>query len=138
MKKLLIFLLLLLFAVSTVIVSSAENEENYTAEYTSLPSADFTVEATSALLMEANTGEILFSQNENNRASPASVTKIMTLLLIMEAIEDERISKEDIVRKQAFPSAGTGRYCRYIHSASHTSLPRTGGGRVRRCLPVPW
>ena len=41
----------------------------------------------SALLMEKTTGEVLFAQNEHEALAPASVTKIMTMLLVMEAID---------------------------------------------------
>ncbi len=51
----------------------------------------------SAVLMEAATGEILYASNENEPLPPASVTKIMTLLLVMEAIEDKQISLADTV-----------------------------------------
>ncbi len=45
------------------------------------------VSAPSALLMEKETGTVLFAKNEHERLEPASVTKIMTLLLTMEAID---------------------------------------------------
>lgn len=55
------------------------------------------VNAKSAILMEANTGEILYSKNASDALAPASVTKIMTLLLVAEAIDDGRIKAEDNV-----------------------------------------
>ncbi len=58
---------------------------------------DFKVEASSAVLMEAESGKMLFAQNEDAKASPASVTKVMTLLLVMEAIENGKISENDTV-----------------------------------------
>ncbi len=51
----------------------------------------------SAILMEATTGKILFENNSNEKLPPASVTKIMTLLLIYEAIENGKIKWEDEV-----------------------------------------
>jgi D-alanyl-D-alanine carboxypeptidase (penicillin-binding protein 5/6) len=57
----------------------------------------FGVEAKSAILMEASTGTVLFAQNEAEALPPASVTKIMTLLLVMEAIEEGQISLDDTV-----------------------------------------
>jgi len=50
-----------------------------------------------SILMEASTGQILFEHNAHARMAPASMTKIMTMLLIMEAIESERISLTDEV-----------------------------------------
>ena len=59
------------------------------------------VDAASALLMEKETGEILYELNSHDRMEPASVTKIMTLLLVMEAIDGGSLSKEDTVRVSA-------------------------------------
>jgi D-alanyl-D-alanine carboxypeptidase (penicillin-binding protein 5/6) len=55
------------------------------------------VEAAAAVLMEKETGSILFEQNSHDKLEPASVTKVMTLLLIMEAIEAGRLKTEDMV-----------------------------------------
>ncbi len=56
---------------------------------------DLDVEA--AILMEEETGTILYTKNEHEKLRPASVTKVMTLLLIMEALDDGRISLTDEV-----------------------------------------
>ena len=45
------------------------------------------IKAKSAILMEPNTGEILYEANADERLSPASITKVMALLLVMEAID---------------------------------------------------
>ena len=58
---------------------------------------DLKVNAKSAILLDASTGAIIYSLNENDRLAPASITKIMTLLLGMEAVEKGRISLEDEV-----------------------------------------
>lgn len=50
------------------------------------------VSAPSVLLMEQTTGTVLFEKNADEKRAPASVTKVMTLLLIMEALEEERIT----------------------------------------------
>ncbi len=55
----------------------------------------------SAVLMEASTGKILFEQNPDEALPPASVTKVMTLLLIMEAIGAGKIKYTDTVRASA-------------------------------------
>ena len=57
----------------------------------------FVLNCKSAVLMEASTGRVLFAQNQNEALPPASVTKIMTLLLVMEAIEDGRLKWTDEV-----------------------------------------
>ena len=48
--------------------------------------------APSALLMEASTGTVLFEQDADTKRPPASVTKIMTMLLIFDAVEIKKIS----------------------------------------------
>ena len=51
----------------------------------------------SAILIEADTGTILYEKNSHEKLRPASVTKVMTLLLIMEAIDSGKISLDDMV-----------------------------------------
>ena len=53
--------------------------------------------AAAVILMEKESGQLLYSENEHERREPASVTKVMTLLLIMEALDEGRIQKEDTV-----------------------------------------
>lgn len=60
-----------------------------------------------ALLMEKTTGRILFAQNEHEKLEPASVTKIMTLLLIMDAIDSGALAYDDVVTVSA-NAAGMG------------------------------
>ncbi len=55
------------------------------------------VEARSAILMEVETGNIVFDKNSKEKFAPASVTKIMTMLLTMEAIDSGKIKLDDIV-----------------------------------------
>lgn len=55
------------------------------------------LDAKSAILMDATTGAVLFEQNADEALPPASVTKIMTLLLVMEAVDDGRIALSDMV-----------------------------------------
>ena len=63
--------------------------------------ADIPLTSRAALLMEKSTGEILYAQNEHERLEPASVTKIMTLLLTMEAIDSGKIGWQDTVTVSA-------------------------------------
>ena len=55
------------------------------------------IDAKSAILMDADTGTVLYEQNADAPLPPASVTKIMTLLLVMEAIDGGKISLNDQV-----------------------------------------
>nr|WP_093047343.1 D-alanyl-D-alanine carboxypeptidase family protein [Salipaludibacillus aurantiacus] len=59
---------------------------------------EFADQATSAILMERDTGTVLFEKNSHEQLPPASMTKVMTMLLIMEAIEDGRLTWDDKVR----------------------------------------
>lgn len=59
------------------------------------------VEAGSAVLMEKETGTVLFEQNPHDKLEPASVTKVMTLLLVMEALDDGRLKLTDSVSVSA-------------------------------------
>ena len=60
-----------------------------------------------ALLMEKTTGQILFAQNEHEKLEPASVTKIMALLLTMDAIDSGALAYDDVVTVSA-NAAGMG------------------------------
>ena len=62
----------------------------------------------SALLMDAATGTILYEKNAHEKLSPASVTKVMTLLLIMEAIDSGKIGWEDMVTASEAAAAKGG------------------------------
>jgi len=55
------------------------------------------LECKSAILLEADTGTILYEKNSHEKLRPASVTKVMTLLLIMESIDSGKISLSDMV-----------------------------------------
>ena len=68
---------------------------------------ELTLTSHAALLMEKTTGQILYAQNEHDTLPPASVTKIMTVLLTMEAIDSGRIALDDMVTVSAY-AAGMG------------------------------
>ena len=70
--------------------------------------ANLEVEAKSALLMDVATGTILFEQNCHEPLAPASVTKVMTMLLIMEAIDSGKISWGDSVTTSEAAAAKGG------------------------------
>lgn len=78
-------------------LSATEEEGNVTAVNT----IDLSLKCKSAILMEASSGKVLYEQNADEALPPASVTKIMTLLLVMEAIEAGKISYTDTVRASA-------------------------------------
>ncbi|MCI8266365.1 MAG: D-alanyl-D-alanine carboxypeptidase [Lachnospiraceae bacterium] len=67
-----------------------------------------TLASPSAILMEASTGTVLFEKNPDEIRSPASITKIMTLLLTFEALEKGRIKLEDEVTTSAYAKSMGG------------------------------
>ena len=60
------------------------------------------VDAAACLLMEKTTGKILYAVNEHEQFEPASVTKIMTILLVMEAIDSGALAYDDMVTASAY------------------------------------
>ena len=62
----------------------------------------------SAVLMDVNTGTVLYEHNAHERLAPASVTKIMTMLLVMEAVDDGRITLQDTVTASEAAAAKGG------------------------------
>lgn len=75
---------------------------------TSARAAELEVAASSAILMEARTGTVIYEKDSHARLPPASVTKIMTLLLVMEALDAGQISWEDTVIASEAASAKGG------------------------------
>ena len=70
--------------------------------------AGLEVPAKSALLMDVATGTVLYESNSHTPLAPASVTKVMTMLLIMEAIDDHRIGWDDTVTASETAAAKGG------------------------------
>ena len=66
------------------------------------------IQAEAALLMEKETGQVLYAQNEHEALEPASVTKVMTLLLTMEAIEKGSLHYDDVVTVSAYAASMGG------------------------------
>lgn len=69
---------------------------------------DLNINSKSALLMDKNTGTILYEKNAHDRLAPASVTKIMTMLLIMEAVDSGKITYDDTVTASEAAAANGG------------------------------
>ena len=70
--------------------------------------ADLDLKGKSALLMDVATGSILYESNAHEPLAPASVTKVMTMLLIMEAIDSGKISWDDMVTASETAAAKGG------------------------------
>ena len=74
----------------------------------SVGAVELDIPAKAAILIDAATGTVLYEQNAHTPLPPASVTKVMTMLLIMEAIDDGRIGWEDTVTASATAAAKGG------------------------------
>ena len=71
------------------------NESNLEKQVEEKNKSNINLQSGSAILIEQNTGEILYKHNIHEKLKPASVTKVMTILLIMEEIDSGRISYTD-------------------------------------------
>ncbi|WMJ23752.1 D-alanyl-D-alanine carboxypeptidase family protein [Paludicola sp. MB14-C6] len=100
MKKLICFLLITCLFCGTVVFAS-EGEAVKTAQTPQEAVGGVTVTAKSAVLMDGITGKILYEKNPHDKMAPASVTKIMTMLLVMEAIENGSLKMTDMVTASA-------------------------------------
>lgn len=70
--------------------------------------SDQEVKAPAAVLMEAKTGKVLYEKNSHEKRPAASITKVMTLLLVMEAIDSGKISLTDTVTASAHAASMGG------------------------------
>ena len=91
---------------------------------------DLKIAAPSAVLMEKETGELLYEKGAHERRPPASVTKVMTLLLIVEDLESGRIAPEDTVTASA-RAASFGGSCVYLEEGERMSVDE-----MLKCIAV--
>ena len=113
-------LLAVIIALSAYPVSVSAEAENTSVEAISAP-ASLDLDCRSALLMEATTGTVLYESNADEAYPPASVTKIMTLLLVMEAVEAGRAHLDDIVTVSAHAASMGGSQV-YLKDGEQMSL----------------
>ena len=85
MKKIIISLILFLIPIYIYASETVSNETNLASS------------AKSAVILEQSTGRVLFEKNSHERIAPASMTKMMSLLLIMEKIDSGKIKMNDMV-----------------------------------------
>ncbi len=73
---------------------------------------NFNLKSKSAILMDANTGKVLYEKNSHEELPPASVTKVMTMLLVMEALDSGKIKTTDkvVTSEHAYDMGGTQIY----------------------------
>lgn len=74
----------------------------------SAPQVDLAPNANSAVLMDADTGTVLYEKNKDQKLPPASITKIMTMLLIMEALDQGQIKLDEKVRTSEYAASMGG------------------------------
>lgn len=125
MKKILTYICVFLLAASTclpalaaetetipvnaqVLEETLKEEEQQTEAETQDVDADLGVTAVSAILMEASTGTVLYEKNPDQALSPASITKIMTLILIFDALESGQITLDEEVTTSAYAKSMGG------------------------------
>ncbi|NLV33225.1 MAG: D-alanyl-D-alanine carboxypeptidase [Clostridiaceae bacterium] len=103
MKKRTVSILIFLSLMLMLIPVKASNDSYDKNEVSSIYSSASinNLQTTSAILVEANTGQILFSKDENKQIPIASLTKIMSVYLVMEAISNGEITYETIVTASA-------------------------------------
>ncbi|MBO5277901.1 MAG: D-alanyl-D-alanine carboxypeptidase [Lachnospiraceae bacterium] len=101
MKRILTYLLVLIIMLQTVLPAVA-------AEGEQLPTADLGITSAAAILMEASTGTVLYEKNADQALSPASITKIMTLILIFDALESGQITLDEEVTTSAYAKSMGG------------------------------
>ena len=97
MKKVFVLFLAVAILFSFGTASFAKTVAKSGAEDFTVTAPDLNLDVKSAVLMEAVTGTVLYEKNQDEALPPASVTKIMTLLLVAEAIDEGRISLDDRV-----------------------------------------
>lgn len=71
-------------------------------------STELAADAKSAILIERDTGSILYDKNSHEKLPPASMTKIMTMILIMEALEQNKLSMNEKVRTSEYAASMGG------------------------------
>ena len=77
-------------------------------EKTNTNTTELAPNAKSAILIEMNTGSVIYEKNKDEQLSPASMTKIMTMLLIMEALDKKQITMDEKVRASEYAASMGG------------------------------
>ena len=110
MKKVISILLMLAMLLPVFVTAACASDTELPPEEsdTVAGGVDLDLGVGAAYLMEAKTGAVLYSENETHAASPASVTKIMTLLLAVEALAEGRFALEDTVTISSYAASMGG------------------------------
>ncbi len=70
--------------------SKISNKKQDESSISTVAAPEFVFQSQAQILMEATTGKVLYANNENEKLLPASVTKVMTMLLLMEQIDSRK------------------------------------------------
>lgn len=89
-------------------MSGAYAEEKGKGSGSNVATVDLASSARSAILMDAGTGTIIYEKNSHEKLPPASITKIMTMLLTMEALDEGRLQLTDKVRTSEYAASMGG------------------------------
>ena len=87
--------------------------------------------AASYVLMSADTGEVLNAANADVKRYPASTTKIMTMVLALEAVEEGRVRLDDMVNTSAYAASMGGSQV-YLEAGEQRSLEEMLIGMIRK------
>lgn len=103
-----LFILALTLAVAFPTAALANEPTSEGQKQPQAATTDLAPEARSAILMDADSGTIIYEKNSNDKLPPASITKVMTMLLIMEALDDGTIKLTDQVQASEYASSMGG------------------------------
>ena len=104
-------------------VSANENASEISAVTTEITinQPDLGLQAEGVILIEADTGMVLYEHNADEAFAPASVTKVMSMLLIMEGVSDGRISVDDMISTSEYAASMGGSQV-YLEPGEQMSL----------------
>ncbi|MCM3747340.1 D-alanyl-D-alanine carboxypeptidase [Paenibacillus pasadenensis] len=88
--------------------SALDNTEANVSGAPSATGSDLAPSARSAIVMDADSGTIIYEKNSHDKLPPASITKIMTMLLVMEAIQDGKLKLTDKVSTSEYAASMGG------------------------------
>lgn len=88
--------------------TNTETEENTTTDSPAAAADEVSVSAPSVVLMESSTGQVIYEKEPDMLRHPASITKIMTMILIFDALAEGKISLDDTVTVSEYAASMGG------------------------------
>ncbi|WP_160033375.1 D-alanyl-D-alanine carboxypeptidase family protein [Paenibacillus sp. An7] len=108
MRKRIKILTALLLTCAIIVPGTATAEEPIKEQNNVVPPVELAENAVSAVLLDADTGTIIYEKNGHEKLPPASITKIMTMLLVVEAIDAGKLKWTDKVRTSEYAASMGG------------------------------